>query len=313
MSRLDGIQYLSFGSGGIKTLAYQGAINALEAELGDGYESWRQSLKGIVGCSGGALTGIVVALGLCRAKRTELLAQFRGFQHLVRCPNIGLFYEKFGIEDGLWFKEKIECVLRCGGLSASSTLGDIKRLLRIDFVCVATRLNDGEPFYMSNHTTPHMLIVDAIYASCCIPLLFTPHHFAPDCTLIDGGVSCHTPNVFDEESTLFFATDTSQFPCVNNWPDYVASFSNAIAYNQKDRITQQSNVIIVRGYSASAFQTTMDDAALQELISFGFLSTLAWLRGSVVYAAMKDVVQHLVQAHFTSHHQTSEARFDEEM
>ena len=147
------------------------------------------------GCSGGSLVAIALALGIEREKRRELMSDFRGLSLLVRCPNIGLFFDKFGIEDGRLFREKIASVLLAGGLSSSSTMGDLRRLLRIEFTCVATEMNSGRPYYMNAQLTPEMLVADAIYASCCVPLLFTPHHASETCTLVSLKIVCFSVSV----------------------------------------------------------------------------------------------------------------------
>ena len=96
----------------------------------------------------------------------------------------------------------IRKVLMRGGLSAESTLGDVKRLLRQEFVCMCTDLVTGRPYALSSTQNPEVRVYDAVYASCCIPFVFTPMDMG-GAVLSDGCLSSDQPNVFVEEETFF--------------------------------------------------------------------------------------------------------------
>jgi predicted acylesterase/phospholipase RssA len=203
-----GARYVSFAAAGTRGLCYLGLLDALEDALGaDGYEAWRGALRGAAGTSAGACAALTLLLGLDRAARRQTLAELSDMRAVVRCPDVALLLREYGWEDGRAFKELVQRVLTRGGLSGDSTLGDFRRLLRQDLVCVCTDLRTGAPCVLSAETAPDVRVCDAVYASSCVPFVFAPARVKGGVLAIDGCLSCEMPEVFDEAETLFVSVD----------------------------------------------------------------------------------------------------------
>ena len=204
-------KYVSFASAGTRGIVYVGMLEALEehveATSGTSYDAWRASLCGAAGTSAGACAALALLLGLDREARRDTLHELSDVRTVVRCPDIALLLRHYGWEDGRAFKEMVQRILMRGGLSAESTLGDVKRLLRQDFVCVCTDLQTGRPMYLSAATAPTLRVYDAVYASCCVPFMFAPMHIQGT-IVVDGCMSCDLPEIFDEDKTCFVFVHT---------------------------------------------------------------------------------------------------------
>lgn len=224
MDVLD-FEYVSLSSAGTKGLAYFGLLDSLEDRLqeqGRTYDEWHENLKGVAGTSSGSLVGLVILLGVCRKKREELFKIMSDVKKHIN-PDLALMVEKYGFEDGILTRRLIERVLSVGGLSTESTLGHLQKLLRKEFVCMTTNLNFGTAHALSSMSTPNVRVVDAIFASCCIPFVFTPH-VVDGFMLVDGCLTEDQPFVFDPSRTLFLKlSKMDDFVPINSWPDFLLS------------------------------------------------------------------------------------------
>lgn len=237
---MEKTRYLSVESGGTRGFLYMGALDALErwmlSTTGVSYEEWRQGLLGVSGTSAGAIAALVVALGLSCEDRTELLSQIADLKAVLQRPDVTLLMHRFGWEDGRSFKEFVQNVLMRGGLSAESTLGDLKRLLRIEFVCFATELNTGHAFELSSTRTPTIRMCDAIYASCCVPFVFTPQPYEDGRMLVDGCLSCVLPRVFPEAETTFVTLSSEPPMGVRTWVEYLNGIVRCACVCQEEEL-----------------------------------------------------------------------------
>jgi predicted acylesterase/phospholipase RssA len=245
---LRSARFCSFASAGTRGVLYIGMLEAFEDHLGADYEAWRSALRGAAGTSAGACAALLLLLGLDREARRATLREFADVRSVVRRPDIALLFSRYGCEDGAAFKEVVQKVLERGGLSAQSTLGDLRRLLRQDFVCVCTDLRTGAPLALSAATAPGMRVCDALYASCAVPFLFSPAHLpegvAPGAVgatvAVDGCLSCDLPEVFEEAHTLFVALDTTDetMPPIASWADFLHGIVRCSSVAQQHRVAR---------------------------------------------------------------------------
>jgi predicted acylesterase/phospholipase RssA/CRP-like cAMP-binding protein len=158
---------LVLSSGGSKTIAHIGALDALD-ELGVRFDA-------VAGASGGALVGVGAAAGLSAAAMTgyirelaELLRPRRWDFHLV--PRTGLIKGK-RLRDLLdrWFEGRDFSDLRC------------------QLYVVASDVNTGEEVVIDSGS-----LADAVRASMSIPGAFDPWRYRGR-VLIDGGVTDPLP------------------------------------------------------------------------------------------------------------------------
>jgi predicted acylesterase/phospholipase RssA len=74
----------------------------------------------------------------------------------------------------------------------SVTLKEFYELNGIDLYFYTTELNKFEYVKMSHKTHPDWRVIDAVYASCCLPIIFSPLIKDDEC-YIDGGALCSYP------------------------------------------------------------------------------------------------------------------------
>jgi hypothetical protein len=213
-------RYVSVGGAGTMGNAYFGVLDALEDHLPD-YDAWRRGLAGVSGCSAGSVCVLALALGLGRAERRELVDAF-DVRRVVATPDLALLARDYGVDRGAGLRACVEAMLVRGGLSAAATLGDLRRLLRIEFACVCTDVDAEQPrpHELSSSATPHVRVADAVAASCAVPLLFCPA-VVDGRTLVDGCLSANLPTLFPPAETLFVGTTASLQGRVRDWQDYL--------------------------------------------------------------------------------------------
>ena len=132
--RIAESEYVSFASAGTRGLIYLGVLDALEDHLA------MDSRGGTAVCAASRRRARAPSPRSCsprpnRAARHEILRD-----HLVRRvvsrPDFLLLLRQYGCEDGEAFKGVIQRILARGGLSSTSMMADLQRLLRIDVIRV---------------------------------------------------------------------------------------------------------------------------------------------------------------------------------
>ena len=303
--------HVSFEGAGTRGMSYLGFLDALEdhleAQCGQSFDAWRQSLQGVAGTSAGSLVALVLILGLDRTARHELLQEISDMRALLRCPDIGRLVRHFGWEDGSAFKEMVQHCLMRGGLSAQSTLADLKRLLRVDFVCMCTHLATGTEYLLSSSATPRVLVCDALYASCCVPFLFSPPTIEGH-LVVDGSLSCDLPDVFPEHDTLFVRVRACHDNIrMDTWSDFLHGIVGCSI--QAQEIKKQAvaarcdhdrfwSLVIPASVNARtcAFDVDVSPDIVEDLVRCGYVSVLHTLTEGRLFTTVGALVVHLIGA-----------------
>lgn len=204
--------YMSFSAGGTYGLMYIGMYRALRDHIekisGISGNDFFEKLKGVSGVSAGALAALCLLLD----KMDDLHDIFadKMLNKLIVNPDFALLLQDFGLSRGDVLRDLISRLLRKAGISEEVTFEGLKRLVRRDFVCVATVLRTSQPMYFSCKTTPNAKVVDAVYSSMCVPFLFVPH--SHDGTLlVDGVLSLPVADAFPPDETVFVDFDYKDF------------------------------------------------------------------------------------------------------
>jgi hypothetical protein len=228
-SRLDGIKtrvkkmkkcrYVSIAGGGTKGVVYAGALQALERRMTD-YTEWHTNLLGVSGTSAGSIVALFLLLNTSQEVRTKYVKLLSNIDELLTHPDVSLLLSNFGWENGNTFREIIQDILKDSGLSPECTLGDLKKLLRKEFVCIATDLNASRPITFSSTDTPHVRVCDAIYMSSSVPFVFQPMKYEGR-LVVDGCMSCNLPQEFPDSDTMYWYISNSVDQSIETWPDYL--------------------------------------------------------------------------------------------
>lgn len=294
------LKYLSFSSSGSHGILFEGILRALEDHVPD-FDAWSHSLKGIAGTSGGALMALVVALRIGRAQRKLILRALSDLTNVIRCPNVGLMIQKYGLDDGETFRRIIQEILTLGGLSVASTLGDLRRLLRIELVFVAHDMREGKSVHLTAQTAPDMLVSDAVFASCCIPLVFVPFRHKEH-VLCDGALSEHLPCVFPEDATLHVVVPVqSRCASVDSWYTFLHSLLMACLVPQKSRIDHILHLPnTIAAYhpfmeQVHGLEARMDDETLSVVTHCGYIAAMTFLHRDSLTPTLCQLVCRLMQ------------------
>ncbi len=162
---------LVLGGGGMKGIAHIGVVKALE----------EASIRpdAIVGTSIGALVGTLIAGGLGWRELTEIARRLKK-EDIVAINRRAMWLS--GIRAMSVFEDTpfLECL---DGILPVHHFSDLMMPLRIN----ATSLVSGEEVWFGNGYRRDVGLVQAVYASCALPVYFPPLRLDGD-TLVDGGV-----------------------------------------------------------------------------------------------------------------------------
>jgi NTE family protein len=190
---------LVFEGGGVKGIAYVGAMQILEN---------RGILAGITRCGGasaGAINAFFFALGYTPFQQHEILrsTDFRDFMDssfgMIR--DIRRLAKSFGYHRGDFFEAWVGAHLEAEVGTARATFRDLREDGRPELHVIGTNLSTGFAEVFSHERHPDMAVVDALRISMSIPLFFQAVRHGPrDEVYVDGGLQLNYPvKLFDRE------------------------------------------------------------------------------------------------------------------
>jgi NTE family protein len=225
---------LVFKGGGVKGLAYLGALSVLEEE------GMLEGVRRLCGTSSGAVVAAHVALGGKTAQlRSEMSRELlsglldgsawpvRDFTRLIR--DFGWFRGK---RLSIWLKRHFEELSGQHNL----TFGRLGQLAREnperfkDLAIIATNVTHQCPYVFSPANTPDALVAEAIRASISIPFLFSATRLRTGELCVDGGLTWNYPiNFYDDSSWLSRAGDAGLYSVL----DHPAEKNKVRFYNKE--------------------------------------------------------------------------------
>ncbi len=223
---MQSFEQLVFEGGGVKGIAYAGAIMVLEEQ------KCLHQVKHVAGSSVGSLVALLVSLSYSSADVERLLKiDFQRFQDGPKLNALrgAAFLKHWGIHPGEylhaliagWVEEKLG--------NANATFEDLhkkvlleanKELSQIHYRDVhlyVADLNTRRPVLLSYYTTPTLPLVEAIRASAAMPGFFQPTKSIIDGQThywVDGGLICNYPirlfdSIYPNAATLGLRVDSA--------------------------------------------------------------------------------------------------------
>lgn len=192
---------LVFEGGGVKGIAYVGAMQVLEQE------GIVQDIKRVGGTSAGAINATLFALGFTNSEQRDILTglDFKNFMDdswgAIR--DTDRLLNRFGWYKGDFFHEWISGHIKQKMGDSNATFMDLREAGKPDLYVYGTNLSTrfGEVF--SQEHTPKVRIADAVRISMSIPLFFSAVRNARDDVYVDGGVLNNYPvKLFDREKYI---------------------------------------------------------------------------------------------------------------
>jgi len=195
-------KYLVLSGGGMKGLAYCGAMDVLEKE------SILQNIKGFAGSSAGSIVASLLAVGY-NAKELQNIIFGIDYNKIID-DKWGVFrdainiIEDFGLAPGDYFVDLIGKFIEKKTGNKDYTINDLYKDKGITLVITGTDMNHKKTIYFSpnnknNKSRGDISIRQAVRISMSIPFLFEPVTY-DGCMCVDGGVLDNYPlHVFDGE------------------------------------------------------------------------------------------------------------------
>lgn len=192
---------LVFEGGGVKGVAYVGALKELEKR------GILANIERIGGTSAGAINAVLLAAGYTPTETTKILfgLDFRNFLDdnwgVVR--DTKRLIEQFGWYKGDYFRNWIGNLIHDKIGNANATFNDFRNAGLQDLYLVGTNISTGFSEVMSAEHTPRMPVADAARISMSIPLFFRAVRNVRHDVYVDGGVLKNYPiKLFDREKYI---------------------------------------------------------------------------------------------------------------
>lgn len=195
----DAFVNLVLAGGAHRCVAFLGFLRAARADGG------LRRVRNVVGASAGAIVGLAFCLDV---DDDAVIRSAAGAARGGLAPDLALLIDHFGAERtetrvaklvtdiitaGLVLAETRRGAVGTGGRSAQQlTFRELADVTGLNLVVVATRCSDMTSRTFCVDLTPGVRVVDAVCASCAVPLLLTPVLIDGE-TYVDAAVSENAP------------------------------------------------------------------------------------------------------------------------
>jgi len=253
------IKHLVIAGGG--TYGFQ-AYGALVESRSKGI--WKK--EDLVSCYGTSVGTILLIMLLLPYEEEDITKYFIGrpwhqlFQYSLH--SIFSSFQENGIFNKHTFQQILDPLLKGADLDPNITLEEFHAFTKVEMHFFATKVNHYGAIDISYKTHPQWTLLDATYASCCLPILFRPLEHEDE-FYIDGGVfvnypldyalkECHPQEImainkeFEEPKPMH--KETTMFECIH------ILFNNTARYVDTQPITQIPYEITI-----TAPQVTIED------------------------------------------------------
>jgi predicted acylesterase/phospholipase RssA len=184
------IRHIVISGGGLSGFTYYGAIRELEKQ-----KYWKlENIKTMHGTSVGSLMSFILALGYDWSdiddyfiKRPWLNVFKITTYHMIESviSKMGMYHIKI-------YEDCIQPLFAGKDISINITMQEFFDLNGIEIHSFTTELNTFQLIDMSYKTHPNWRVIDVIYCSCCLPIIFMPF-INENCAYGDGGFLSNYP------------------------------------------------------------------------------------------------------------------------
>ncbi|MCZ6669954.1 MAG: patatin-like phospholipase family protein [Acidobacteria bacterium] len=218
---------LVFEGGGVKGIAYVGALQALKKR------GILENIRRVGGTSAGAINAVLLGLNYTPAETRKILASldFRNFLDdswgIVR--DLRRLRRQFGWYKGDYFRAWIARRIEKKTGNPDSTFQDLQDQKPAapfrDIYLVATNLSTGFAETFSHEHTPETCVADAVRISMSIPLFFAAKRSVRGDLYVDGGLLNNYPiKLFDRRKYL----DRAKIGKHSRLPDYYRNHNRSL-------------------------------------------------------------------------------------
>ena len=196
---------LVFEGGGVKGIAYVGAIKVLEEK------GILPNIERVGGTSAGAINAVLVGLGYTSAQTMNIMNKldFKKFMDddfgVLR--DVDRLLNEFGWHKGAFFRKWISKLIKKRTGNPDATFAEVQQQKKAkgfrDMYFVGANISTHFAEVFSHEHTPRMCIADAVRISMSIPLFFASHRSPRGDVYVDGGLLDNYPvKLFDRKKYL---------------------------------------------------------------------------------------------------------------
>lgn len=192
---------LVFEGGGVKGIAYVGAMQVLEEK------GILTNIERVGGTSAGAINATLFALGYTNAEQRDILKNlnFKNFldDSWGKIRDTKRLIKKFGWYKGDFFQNWIGSLIKNKLGDSKATFHDLKEAVRPELYVYGTNLSTHFGKVFSIERTPKTSIAEAVRISMSIPLFFAAVRDERNDVFVDGGVLNNYPiKLFDRKKYI---------------------------------------------------------------------------------------------------------------
>lgn len=263
------IRHMVISGGGGSGLTYYGAIRELSKQ-----NLWKlENIKTIYGTSVGTLISVLIVLSYEWDVIDDYIIK-RPWHNMFKTTTILMIeslISKMGIFTNKIFEDTFQPLFAAKDISINITLKEFYELNGIEIHMYTTELNTFRMVDMSYKTHPDWRVVDAVYCSSCLPIIFTPFIYEGS-AYADGGLFSNYPleqclqNVDDHIEILgayrIYPKKKSKITVTSTILDYLMVLLNEIL----DRILMCQQTTTV-GIECALPGSSMEFSVLHELLT----------------------------------------------
>jgi len=268
---MNDIETLVFSAGGIKFIAFVGAMKALSKKklLGN--------IHTYVGVSAGAIFSYFLNLGYTWQELYKIgmdfnFSQFNQF-------DIENFFDKYGLNDGEKIINFMKKLTIDKNLNENITFLDLYNTTHKKLIISATCITDSKLEYFDYINSPNMKVLKAIRLSLSIPYYFTTEKYNGK-LYVDGAVLEHLPLSLFRPSDKILGLSLVNNCCINRI-DSLEEFTYSIFYCMRSNMNKfkknEFNIIQIdtKKHSLLNFDITKDEK--KDLFLSGYNDTITQL------------------------------------
>ena len=196
---------LVFEGGGVKGIAYVGALNKLHEE------GILQNIERVAGTSAGAMVAVLVGVGFTAKEISEVLWDIK-FQNFLDSSwgvirNTNRLLSEYGWYKGEFFRDLMAGYIERKTENSEITFKELETRRKngepfMDIHLIGADLTTGYSIVFNSKNTPHVKIADAARISMSIPLFFAVVR-RNDHILVDGGLlDNYAIKIFDQSNLV---------------------------------------------------------------------------------------------------------------
>lgn len=191
------IKNLIFSASGSKIFIHLGFLKCLSDN------NLLDNVNTFIGCSGGSIMSLILALGYNLDTITELFLKLDSEKlKKIDTDSVLNFFENYGLDCGNNMERALRIILKSKHNHDKITFKELYDTYNNRLVVSSVNLQKYQEEYFDYTNNPDMDIIDAVLMSLSIPIMFSPREYKGD-LYVDGGIICPYPiEILEIDKTL---------------------------------------------------------------------------------------------------------------